>query len=49
MDSEIFVPRVNGGELINNYFRITWQMTSQIVAGVAQENAASRPITANVS
>lgn len=41
MGSEVFKPRVSGEELINNHFRITCQMTSQIDADVPQQNAAS--------
>lgn len=39
MVSEIFMPSVSGEELINKYFWITWQMTSQIDKDVPQQNA----------
>jgi len=35
------LPRVSGKELINNHFRITWQMNSQIDRDVPQQKAAS--------
>lgn len=41
MVSEIFMPSVSGEELINKYFCITWQMTSQIDKDVPQQNAVS--------